>query len=42
MSDPSRWRAAFVDGDVRVIRRTTAQPVPSIKGYRPRTDASVT
>jgi hypothetical protein len=25
------------DGDVRVIRRTTDQPVCSIKGQRPRT-----
>ena len=27
----------FGDGDVRVIRRTTTQPVRSIKGQRPRT-----
>ena len=26
----------FADGDVRVIRRTTTQPVRSIKGQRPR------
>jgi hypothetical protein len=29
------------DGDVRVIRRTTTQPVRSIKGQRPRTASSV-
>jgi len=29
------------DGDVRVIRRTTTQPVRSIKGQRPRTATSV-
>jgi hypothetical protein len=27
----------FGDGDVRVIRRTTTQPVRSIRGQRPRT-----
>jgi len=31
----------FGDGDVRVIRRTTTQPVRSIKGQRPRTATSV-
>jgi hypothetical protein len=31
----------FNDGDVRVIRRTTTQPVRSIKGQRPRTATSV-
>jgi hypothetical protein len=31
----------FDDGDVRVIRRTTTQPVRSIKGQRPRTATSV-
>jgi transposase InsO family protein len=30
----------FGDGDVRVIRRTTTQPVRSIKGQRPRTATS--
>jgi hypothetical protein len=30
----------FGDGDVRAIRRTTTQPVHSIKGQRPRTTAS--
>jgi len=25
----------FADGDTRVIRRTTAQPVRNIKGQRP-------
>jgi hypothetical protein len=29
------------DGDTRVIRRTTTQPVRSIKGQRPRTATSV-
>jgi len=29
------------DGDIRVIRRTTTQPVRSIKGQRPRTATSV-
>ena len=29
------------DGDVRIIRRTTTQPVRSIKGQRPRTATSV-
>jgi hypothetical protein len=29
------------DGDVRVIRRTTDQPVRSIKAQRPRTVTSV-
>ena len=29
----------FADGDVRVIRRTTTQPVRSIKGQRPRTSS---
>ena len=29
----------FADGDTRVIRRTTTQPVRSIKGQRPRTAA---
>jgi len=27
----------FADGDTRVIRRTTTQPVCSVKGQRPRT-----
>ena len=27
----------FTDGDTQVIRRTTTQPVRSIKGQRPRT-----
>jgi hypothetical protein len=27
----------FSDGDTRVIRRTTTQPVRSIKGQRPQT-----
>lgn len=27
----------FPDGDTRAIRRTTTQPVRSIKGQRPRT-----
>ena len=27
----------FTDGDTRIIRRTTTQPVRSIKGQRPRT-----
>jgi hypothetical protein len=27
------------DGDVKVVRRTTSQPVRSIKGQRPRTAA---
>jgi Integrase core domain len=31
----------FPDGDTRVIRRTTTQPVRSIKGQRPRTATSV-
>ena len=31
----------LADGDTRVIRRTTTQPVRSIKGQRPRTAASV-
>jgi hypothetical protein len=31
----------FDDGEVRVIRRTTTQPVRSIKGQRPRTATSV-
>jgi hypothetical protein len=31
----------FGDGDTRVIRRTTTQPVRSIKGQRPRTATSV-
>ena len=31
----------FADGDSRVIRRTTTQPVRSIKGQRPRTATSV-
>jgi hypothetical protein len=30
----------FADGDTRVIRRTTTQPVRSIKGQRPRTATS--
>ena len=29
------------DGDVRAIRRTTTQPVPSIKGQQPRTATSI-
>lgn len=28
---------AFEDGETRVVRRTTTQPVRSIKGQRPRT-----
>jgi hypothetical protein len=31
----------FTDGDTRVIRRTTTQPVRSIKGQRPRTATSI-
>jgi hypothetical protein len=31
----------FHDGDTQVIRRTTTQPVRSIKGQRPRTATSV-
>ena len=31
----------LADGEIRVIRRTTTQPVRSIKGQRPRTAASV-
>jgi transposase InsO family protein len=31
----------FADGDTRLIRRTTTQPVRSIKGQRPRTATSV-
>jgi hypothetical protein len=31
----------FGDGDTRVIRRTTTQPVRSIKGQRPRTATSI-
>ena len=31
----------FADGEARVIRRTTTQPVRSIKGQRPRTATSV-
>ena len=31
----------FPDGDTRVIRRTTTQPVRSIKGQRPRTAAPI-
>jgi hypothetical protein len=31
----------FGDGDTRVIRRTTTQPVRSIKGQRPRTAAPI-
>jgi hypothetical protein len=31
----------FADGDTRVIRRTTTQPVRSIKGQRPRTATSI-
>ena len=27
----------FADGDIRVIRRTTTQPVRSVKGQRSRT-----
>jgi hypothetical protein len=30
----------LADGDVRVVRRTTTQPVRSIKGHRPRTGTS--
>jgi len=29
------------DGDTQVIRRTTTQPVRSIKGQRPRTAAPI-
>jgi hypothetical protein len=31
----------FDDGDTRIIRRTTTQPVRSIKGQRPRTATSI-
>ena len=31
----------FTDGDTRVVRRTTTQPVRSIKGQRPRTATSI-
>lgn len=31
----------FTDGHTRVIRRTTTQPVRSIKGQRPRTAISI-
>jgi hypothetical protein len=31
----------FDDGETRVIRRTTTQPVRSIKGQRPRTATHV-
>ena len=31
----------FTDGDIRVIRRTTNQPVRSIKAHRPRTVTNV-
>ena len=31
----------FDDGDTRVVRRTTSQPVRSIKGHRPRTVPSI-
>jgi len=31
----------FTDGDIRVIRRTTSQPVRSIKAHRPRTVTNV-
>ena len=31
----------FAGGDTRVIRRTTTQPVRSIKGQRPRTATSI-
>jgi hypothetical protein len=31
----------FADGDTRVIRRTTTQPVRSIKGQRPRISISI-
>ena len=45
---PDRYRAGLrdhpavelSDGDVQVIRRTTTQPVRSIKGQRPRTPTS--
>jgi len=33
--------AIEVDGETRVIRRTSTQPVRSIKGQRPRTAASI-
>lgn len=33
--------AIEVDADTRVVRRTTTQPVRSIKGQQPRTAASV-
>jgi hypothetical protein len=31
----------FPDGDTKVVRRTTSQPVHSIKGQRPRIAASI-
>jgi hypothetical protein len=31
----------FSDGETRAIRRTTTQPVRSIKGQRPRTAAPI-
>jgi hypothetical protein len=31
----------LTDGDTRVVRRTTSQPIRSIKGQRPRTATSV-
>lgn len=31
----------FTDGDIRIIRRTTSQPVRSIKAHRPRTVTNV-
>ena len=31
----------FPDGDGTVVRRTTSQPVRSIKGQRPRTATSI-
>ena len=36
---PIRRFPTIVDGDTQVIRRTTTQPVRSIKGQRPRTAA---
>jgi hypothetical protein len=35
-SQAAQARDEFGDGDTRVIRRTTTQPVRSIKGQRPR------
>jgi hypothetical protein len=40
VSDTTRT-VEFADGDTRAVRRTTTQPVRSIKGQRPRTATSV-